>query len=67
MNINLFSLIVGGVLWELCSAYLHFVLKPRLRRFKITRKGLAPSNFREAGSSEYGTPSIGFNNKLKNN
>lgn len=44
MNIDIISIIIGGILWELISAYSHFVFKPRMRRFKanIQNGGIAP-------------------------
>lgn len=61
MNIDIFSLIIGMVLWELISAYIYFIVRPALKRFKAEReqKDLEAKSERKL-SGGYKATTIGF-------
>jgi hypothetical protein len=68
MNIDILSLIIGGVLWELISAYGHFVLGPKIRKWKMKRKGGVDADGKppKKNTANYADTNIGFNSKLQN-
>jgi hypothetical protein len=34
MTIDVISMVIGGILWELLSAYIYCVIKPKIRKLK---------------------------------
>ena len=65
MQLDLLSIIVGGVLWELIAAYIHFVAKPKIMKAKEKRKGLLMEGPKQMKEDGYNETAIGFNCKLK--
>ena len=65
MKLDILSMILGGVLWEVGAAYIHFVAKPALKRWKMRceRKKLMDSE--QVVEVDYKGTAMGFNCKLK--
>ena len=61
MKIDILSLLVGGLLWELVSTYIH-VFKMIYKHEKKKKDKINSTNKTES----YSEPSIGFECKLKN-
>lgn len=60
MSIDIFSLVIGMVLWELISAYEYFVLRPALKRFKSNREQKDLDVKSKKPSGNYKATTIGF-------
>jgi hypothetical protein len=65
MHIDIISLILGAVLWELVIAYIHFVAKPKMRRRNENKSNLHLGNQQQNANDDYKSSSIGFNCKLQ--
>lgn len=64
MKIDILSVIIGGIVWELLSAYYHFVAKPAIMRMK--QKNRNKTDGPKQQPNHYNGTSIGFNCQLKN-
>ena len=65
IEIDILSLVVGGILWELLNAYIHFVAKPGIRRLKARRGGYAVNGPQSTDGSNNKKTTIGFAAKSK--
>ena len=64
MTIDVKSLIIGGVLWELISAYIYFVIKPRIRKFKEDQKQ-SKDDAKNHKQERYKETNMGFTEESK--
>ena len=64
MTIDIVSIIIGCVLWELLSAYIYFVIKPKINKW---RKDQKQNKFESKcqKSEEYKDTTIGFTDATK--
>lgn len=65
MKLDILSIILGGVLWEVGAAYIHFVAKPTLKRWKMKCKGKNLMVSKQMVELDYKSTAMGFNCKLK--
>ena len=65
MQLDIFSMILGGVIWEVGAAYMHFVAKPAFKRWRVKyeEKGVASQN--QGKEIDYKGTAMEFNCKLK--
>ena len=65
MNLDILSMILGGVLWEVGAAYIHFVAAPALKRWKVKCKEKNFATAKQVAEMDYKGTAMGFNCKLK--
>ena len=61
MHIDIISLILGALLWELVIAYIHFVAKPRMKRRSDYNTNVKQFDRLKELSGDYKNTKVGFN------
>lgn len=64
MTIDIFSMIIGGILWELLSAYIYCVIKPKINKWRNDQKQNKDEN-KAKKSERYKDTTIGFTDETK--
>lgn len=62
MYIDIISMIIGGILWELLSTYIYFVIQPKIRKWKADQKQ-GKDEAKTQKSERYKDTSMGFTDK----
>ena len=65
MHIDIISLVLGAVLWELVIAYVHLVVKPRMKRRNEHKVNIKQCDERQETNVDYKNTTVGFNCKLR--
>ena len=65
MTIDIFSMIIGGILWELLSSYIYFEIKPKIRKWKVDRECDKDDSKEQKKSEQYKDTTMGFTDTTK--
>lgn len=65
MKLDVLSMILGGILWEVGATYIHFVAKPAFIRWKYRLNGKKPIVQRQGKEIDYKETAMGFNCSLR--